>query len=105
MYDRATFERALSASERLPRIAVSLPHFLVLPTLLENSDLAAIVPRPLAQAFSRKYPIAIYELPYSSSRLEVRQLWHERNEGDASHDWLHELTRRATNHLRTASAT
>jgi DNA-binding transcriptional LysR family regulator len=50
MYDRAAFERTLSASESVPRIAVSLPHFLALPALLEGSGLAAIVPRPLASA-------------------------------------------------------
>ena len=33
MYDRASFERAMSASKQAPRIAISLPHFLALPAL------------------------------------------------------------------------
>jgi DNA-binding transcriptional LysR family regulator len=104
MYDRVAFERALSASESVPRIAVSLPHFLALPALLEGSGLAAIVPRPLASAFARSHAIAIYELPYTTTRLEVRALWHERHEGDASQDWLHDVMRRATDHLRSGTA-
>jgi DNA-binding transcriptional LysR family regulator len=104
MYDRAAFERALSASESVPRIAVSLPHFLALPALLDGSGLAAIVPRPLANSFARSHAIEIYELPYATTRLEVRSLWHQRHEGDASQDWLHDVMRRATDHLRSGTA-
>lgn len=104
MYDRIAFERAFSASGHVPRIAVSLPHFLALPELLNSSDLAAIVPRPLANAFASSHPVSIYELPYSTSQLEVRSLWHERYDGDASQRWLHTILRRATKHLRLNSA-
>lgn len=104
MYDRTAFENAFSASSQAPRIAVSLPHFLALPALLDSSSLAAIVPRPLAHSFAATHPVAVYELPYPTTRLEVRSLWHERHEGDASQNWLHETIRRATNHLRTDSA-
>jgi DNA-binding transcriptional LysR family regulator len=104
MYDRASFEQATSTSKQLPRIAVSLPHFLALPAFLDGSGLSAIVPRPLAESFARTYPISIHELPYPTTRLEVRSLWHERHEGDASQDWLHEVMRRATEHLRVVAA-
>jgi DNA-binding transcriptional LysR family regulator len=103
MYDRTAFERALSTSAHVPRIAVSLPHFLALPALLDGSRLAAIVPRPLANAFARTHPVSVCELPYATTHLEVRSLWHERHEGDASQDWLHMMMRRATEHLRTNS--
>ena len=103
MYDRRAFERAFAASECIPRLAVSLPHFLALPSLLEGSDLAAIVPRPLADSFARSHSISIYELPYPTARLEVRSLWHERHEGEASQEWLHGIMRRATEHLRNGS--
>jgi DNA-binding transcriptional LysR family regulator len=104
MYDRAAFERALSTSQKIPRIAVSMPHFLALPALLADASLAAIVPRPLAESLSRTHPISTHELPYPTSRLEVRQLWHERYQGDAAQDWLHDVMRRATNHLRMAAS-
>lgn len=100
MYDRAALERALSESDRPPRIAVSLPHFLTLPALLADSELAAIVPRPLARAFERAHAVTTYELPYATTPVEVRLLWHERIEGEPSHDWLHDILRRATEDLR-----
>jgi DNA-binding transcriptional LysR family regulator len=104
MYDRTAFENAFSASSQVPRVAVSLPHFLALPALLDDSSLAAIVPRPLANSFAATHPITIYELPYPTARLEVRSLWHERYEGDASQNWLHVVLRRATEHLRIGAA-
>ena len=102
MYDRAALERALSESDRPPRIAVSLPHFLALPALLEGSDLAAIVPRPLATALERTHAVTTYELPYAATPLEVRLLWHERVENEPSHEWLREILRRAAEGLRSS---
>lgn len=75
-YDRAAPEQALSQSNRAPRIAVSSPHSLALPALLEDSTFSAIVPRPLARALERTHAIATYELPYATTPLEVRLLWH-----------------------------
>ncbi|MDQ8727403.1 LysR family transcriptional regulator [Bradyrhizobium sp. LHD-71] len=100
MYDRVALERALAKSDRPPRIAVSLPHFLAVPALLQDSELAAIVPRPLAKALAQTHAIAAYDLPYSTRPVEVRLLWHERVEGEPSHKWLHEILRRATEGLR-----
>ena len=103
MYDRPALERALAESERPPRIAVSLPHFLALPALVEDTELAAIVPRPLAKVLEEKHSIAAYDLPYATTPAEVRLLWHERLEDDPSHEWLHEILRRATEHLRVGA--
>jgi DNA-binding transcriptional LysR family regulator len=101
MFDRAALERALEESENPPRIAVSVPYFLALPELLQDTALAAIVPRPLAHSLVRTHPIAIYELPYPTTSMEVRMLWHERNEGEPSQRWLHGIVRRSTEHLAT----
>ncbi|WP_407158305.1 LysR family transcriptional regulator [Bradyrhizobium sp. STM 3557] len=103
MYDRAALERAFGNSDMLPRMAICLPHFLALPALIEGSELAAIIPRPLAKAFAGTYAIAIHELPYSTNPLEVRLLWHERVDEDPSHEWLHDILRRATEGLRRAA--
>jgi len=99
MYDRAALERTLSESDGPARIAVSLPHFLALPALLEGSDFAAIVPRPLANHLERTFPISTHELPYVTTPLEVRLLWHARNESEPAHEWLHGVLRRSAEHL------
>jgi DNA-binding transcriptional LysR family regulator len=104
MYDRIAFERAFPAEPDAPRIAVSLPHFLALPALLSGSDLSAIVPRPLADAFARTSSIRVHELPYVTIKTEVRLLWHESTEGELSQDWLRDVTRRAAEHLPISSS-
>jgi DNA-binding transcriptional LysR family regulator len=103
MYDRSALDSALAGLERIPRIAFTLPHFLALPALVGNSDLAAIVPRPLAQAFLRSGSVSMHELPYPTARMEVRLLWHERHEADASQEWLREMLRKSTDQLRVTS--
>ncbi|RZN33749.1 LysR family transcriptional regulator [Bradyrhizobium sp. Leo121] len=95
MYDRAALERAFSGSMRGPRIALSLPHFLALPSLVEDTDLAAIVPRPLARSLARARRLSTYELPYRPGLVDVSVVWHERNADDAPQEWLRELLRRA----------
>lgn len=100
MFDRAAFERAFSGAKRSPRIAVSLPHFLALPSLLEEADLSAIVPRPLAKLLVGRHPLSMHELPYKTTLQDVSVLWHERNESDAPQEWLRATLSRATEPLR-----
>ncbi len=100
MYDRLAFERAFAGSPRSPRIAVSLPHFLALPPLLEHGDLAAIVPRPLGRSLARMHGLSIHELPYKTSSAHVSALWHERNANNETQEWLRGMLVRATEVLR-----
>lgn len=101
MYDRMALERAFSGSKRSPRIVVELPHFLALPSLLEDTYLSAIVPRPLARSLARMHPLSTYELPYKTALVDVGVLWHERNASDPPQQWLREMLRRATEPVRT----
>jgi DNA-binding transcriptional LysR family regulator len=102
MYDRSALERAFSGSKRNPRIAVALPDFLALPSLLEDSHLAAIVPRPFAKSLTHAHPLSTYELPYKTTSVDVSVLWHERNVGDAPQEWLREMLTRASEHQRAS---
>jgi DNA-binding transcriptional LysR family regulator len=99
LFDRSALEQAFSGSKRIPRIAVSLPHFLALPRLLGENHLAAIVPRPLGKCLARMHPLSIHELPYKTALLDVGMLWHERNAGNAAQEWLHNVLQRAANPL------
>lgn len=100
MFDRAAFEQIFTTSNRTPRVAVSLPHFLALPTLLEDTDLTAIVPRPLAKLLVRRHPLSMYELPYQTALQEVSVLWPERNGDNTPQDWLRAILTRAAEPLR-----
>jgi DNA-binding transcriptional LysR family regulator len=103
MYDRAALEQAFSGWTKSPRLAVSLPHFLALPSLLDGDDLAAIVPRPLAKLLARMPSLSLHELPYKSSQVDVDVLWHERNSTDAAQKWLREMLRRSAELLQSGT--
>jgi DNA-binding transcriptional LysR family regulator len=100
MFDRTALERAFRGSKRRPRLALSLPHFLALPSLLEDGQLTAIVPRPLAALLARMHPLSMYELPYETAVMDVSILWSERNVDDAAQDWLCAILAQATASLR-----
>jgi DNA-binding transcriptional LysR family regulator len=104
MFDRAALETATSASKGGSPIALLVPHFLALPSLLAHTEFAAIAPRPLAQSFANIYPLSIYELPYKTTPVAVHLLWHERSEKDLSQKWLRDMLRRATEHLLQGTA-
>jgi DNA-binding transcriptional LysR family regulator len=103
MFDRAALESAASTSKRASPITLLVPHFLALPALLTQTDLAAIAPRPLACSLARTHPLSIYEMPYKTRSAAVRVLWHERSEKDLSQEWLRDTLWRATEPLRHAS--
>ncbi len=103
MFDRAGLEQAFRGSKRKPHLALSLPHFLALPPLLEDGELTAIVPRPLAVLLARVHPLSIHELPYEAAVMDVAVLWPERNFGDAAQDWLRGILTEATASLRPAA--
>jgi DNA-binding transcriptional LysR family regulator len=99
MFDRAALEHACSGLNRSPRMAVTLPHFLALPSLLEASELTAIVPRPVARALAGVHPLTVHELPYGTARVDVSVLWHERNTADDPQQWFRGMLRRAAEPL------
>ncbi|MFZ6646538.1 LysR family transcriptional regulator [Undibacterium sp. TJN25] len=91
MYDRFALENALQEITLTPRKQVIIPHFLVIPMLIENSNLLSIVPRPLAEVFSKTYPILVQELPYQVSSQRMDIVWHSHNDIDPAQCWLRSL--------------
>jgi DNA-binding transcriptional LysR family regulator len=96
IFNRTSFDRALTNMGQAPRTPVSVPYLFALPTLLENTDLTAIVPRPLAQLLTEIHQLSLYELPYTSPPVDVQLLWHERTLKDAAQQWLRGVLERAT---------
>jgi hypothetical protein len=56
--------------------------------LLEDSELISIVPRPLANTLSTRYPLAMKELPYKTAPQRLDAVWHSNNDTDPGHIWL-----------------
>jgi DNA-binding transcriptional LysR family regulator len=88
MFDRHALEDALAGIGAVPRLRMTVPHSLALPSLLRESDMLSIVPASLAQALAASGDLLLRQPPYRAATATIRAVWHRRNEHDAAHAWL-----------------
>ena len=82
--------RAIDALGLRDRVRLTLPHFMVLPRILADTELAVIMPRRLSDAFRRLGRYTVWStrgLP----RFDVSVHWYRRYAQDAGNRWLREL--------------
>jgi DNA-binding transcriptional LysR family regulator len=70
------------------RVAVSAASFLLVPQLVAQSDLVALVPGRLARGSVHR--LRTVAPPFPVEGFAVGMVWHERNHGHAGHRWLRE---------------
>jgi DNA-binding transcriptional LysR family regulator len=82
----------LLAPEQAPRrVVAEVSHFMSLLTILEGSDLLAVVPRDLAQIGTRHARLRTVRMPIPMPSVTIHQFWHERVRKDAGHAWMRGL--------------
>ena len=84
-------EETFIAAGLSERIAVRVPHFLVVPMILERTDLVVTVPSRVAAVFAQRGNFKVLPLPLRMSSFEVRLHWHQRFHQDPANSWLREL--------------
>ena len=80
------FERAGLAR----RIALRVPHFTVVPMVLERTDLILTLPARVARVFEQRGAFKSLPPPLAIPPAEVAVHWHERFEADPGNRWLRE---------------
>ncbi|BDU22539.1 LysR family transcriptional regulator [Dyella sp. GSA-30] len=67
------------------RVVLSVPHFMFVRSVVESSDLVAMLPERLI----RESPgLRVVEAPLDVPGYEMAMLWHERSHRDPAHRWL-----------------
>jgi DNA-binding transcriptional LysR family regulator len=96
-------DSALSKIGKSRRIAVNVPHWLLVPHLLRHSTMVSVLSEHLAL---RCEPgLVCHDLPFASSNFSWSLYWHRRNEATPAQRWLREkLTEAATGVLASPSA-
>lgn len=84
---RGVTDEVLSAAGLTRRVALSVPHFLFLRSVLANTDLVAMLPSRLVRDTSG---LQIVEPPVDVPGFEIAMLWPERSHRDPAHQWLRE---------------
>lgn len=85
MIDLALAKRGLSR-----RIAVTVPHFLSMPILVQTSQLAATLPRRMALVYADNFRLHAHSVPLRTPKFPVYLLWHSNTDHDSGLQWLRE---------------
>ena len=70
------------------RIMLRVQNFLVLPTIVANTDLVAIVPHSVASELSAEHALKLAIPPIPLPEFDIRQCWHKRFHTDTGNQWL-----------------
>ena len=89
LLEKAALEQAVDR-----RVALRLPGFLGLATILANSDLIATLPRHIGTTLATLGDLAVHECPFRIAHFFVKQHWHARYHHDPANRWLRSLCAR-----------
>ncbi len=81
-------EKALGARASRRRVALRVPHYLVVPFALAETDLIATLPKTLSTAFARLGAVAELPVPFAMPPVRNHQIWHKRSSHDPACQWL-----------------
>ncbi len=83
-------EEALERAGASQRIVLRVPHFTVVPMVLERTDLILTLPARVARVFEQRGRLKAMPPPVPVPPAEVAVHWHERSDADAGNRWLRE---------------
>ena len=83
----------------LRAIALDIPHFAVLPRVVANSDLVALVPSSVAVLFERYEDVVAVALPIELPKFEVNCHWHKNDETNTANNWFRKTVIKALSTL------
>ena len=87
-------DRALGPAGANRNIVLMASHSISLPEMIEQTDLAATINRPLAEYFVRSgAKVKILEMPPEIPPIAIDQVWHRRFHDDARNKWLRALVK------------
>ena len=81
-------ERHLEEKGVSRRIALRVPHFMVVPQIVQQTNLLATVPSSILSFLPPMPGLKVMALPLATPRFDVKQFWHQRNHSDSGNQWL-----------------
>jgi len=84
-------EEALERAGLARHIALRVPHFTVVPMVLERTDLILTLPARVARIYVSRARLKALPPPVPIPPAEVAMHWHERFDGDPGNRWLRDL--------------
>jgi DNA-binding transcriptional LysR family regulator len=81
-------KKALGEQASQRRVAMQVPHYRVVPFVLAEADLIAILPKTISTAFARLGLLVERPVPFVIPAVRIYQFWHERSGCDPACQWL-----------------
>ena len=81
---------ALAKIGKSRRVALAVPHFLVVPHIVASTDLVATLASRVAAMFTDSLGLATMPPPLAIPKFRMAATWHERSHHDVRHRWLRE---------------
>lgn len=81
-------DQALAKKGLKRRVGLRSVYSLIIPPILENTDLIATIPAPLARFFAKHISVKIFPPPIPINEHDIIQYWSKKNHTDPAHQWL-----------------
>jgi DNA-binding transcriptional LysR family regulator len=65
-----------------------VPHFMVVPGIVQHTDLLATVPGSVMAHLKPMPNVQLLLPPLATPSYEIRQFWHQRSHHDLANQWL-----------------
>jgi len=92
--DRASLESQLAKAGVNRRLALTTPHWLIIPYVVaRDANWAAMLPRLVAEIFRDQFGLKILTPAFDLPKIEVIQYWHQRAEFDPFNIWFRTLVK------------
>ena len=75
------------------RVALWVPHFLLAPAIVAQTDLVVTLAERVARRLAPRYGLRILPTPIDVPRFVTQQYWDPRHEHEPAHRWLREQVR------------
>jgi DNA-binding transcriptional LysR family regulator len=86
--DVGEIDRVLAQSDLQRRVAITVPHLLVLPSIVAATDLIAAIPSHMARYLANPSEIELFELPIEVPPWTISLLWSQLSDRDPGCSWL-----------------
>jgi DNA-binding transcriptional LysR family regulator len=94
---RDAIDVALAKIGHARKVALTVPYFAVVPSIVERTGYIATLSRRLAETQARRFDVALLESPLQLGKRPTRMIWHERNDADPGARFFRRLVQEAVN--------
>jgi len=79
---------ALSKRGMKRHIALTVPHFLSMPGVVQTSNLVCTLPRRMAHVYADHFRLRVHATPVHTPEFPIYLIWHDSFDADPGHQWL-----------------